>query len=240
MERDKFTLTCDRGCKMGAFTTTQLEGHGWCVLHTNKDADGFYEIAIRFHSEYILRPLLKKRVKGETLCFYEEFNDTLYGWLHNNSNRIITHSGHPSKEFLQVARRRCSLTSIPHILGPSESFLSVVTSEIILAKMHRWTDRRDWTQYVPNEGRFVDILRKTKTVSDDVQTFLRYDRNVVAHANQGIAKRRKLALQTRLNTWIEDTVEEVVARLDMIWSGFINSIHRIYSKHDITIPVDDQ
>ena len=104
MERDKFTLTCDRGCKMGAFTTTQLEGHGWCVLHTNKDADGFYEIAIRFHSEYILRPLLKKIVRGETLCFYEEFNDTLYGWLHNNSNRIITHSGHPSKEFLQIAR----------------------------------------------------------------------------------------------------------------------------------------
>eukprot|EP00261_Vitis_vinifera_P031666 XP_019072909.1 PREDICTED: uncharacterized protein LOC109121844 [Vitis vinifera] len=143
------------------------------------------------------------------------------------------------------------LTSTPHILGPfGKLFYRLVahdildfegvTSEIILAKMHRWTDRRDWTQYVPNEGRFVDILRKTKTVSDDVQTFLRYDRNVVAHANQGIAKRRKLASQTRLNTWIEDTVEEVVARLDMIWSGFINSIHRIYSKHDITIPVDDQ
>ncbi|RVW57884.1 hypothetical protein CK203_023132 [Vitis vinifera] len=56
----------------------------------------------------------------------------------------------------------------------------------------------------------------------------------------GVAKRRKLASQTRWNTWIADTVEGVVARLDRIWPGFLNSIHRIYSKHNIVILVDDE
>ena len=37
---------------------------------------------------------------------------------------------------------------------------------------------------MPNEGRFVAILQKTANVSDDVQAFLRYERNIVAHANQ--------------------------------------------------------
>ncbi|XP_034678843.1 uncharacterized protein LOC117909048 [Vitis riparia] len=106
--------------------------------------------------------------------------------------------------------------------------------------MHKGTDQQDWTQYVPNEGRFVAILQKNANVSDDVQAFLRYEQNVVAHANQGVAKRRKLASQTKSNTWIADTVEEVVARLDRIWSGFLNSIHRIFSKHNIVIQVDDQ
>ena len=57
-------------------------------------------------------------------------------------------------------------------------------SEIVLAKMHKWTHLRDWTRYVPNEGRFVDILQKTANVSNEVQAFLRYGRNVVAHGNQ--------------------------------------------------------
>ena len=46
-------------------------------------------------------------MKGETLCFYEEFDDMLYGWPHNNSNRIITHLGDPSNYKLQGERVYC-------------------------------------------------------------------------------------------------------------------------------------
>ena len=67
----------------------------------------------------------------------------------------------------------------PIFLGPFEKlFYRLVandildfkgrTAEIVLAKMHKWTHQRDWTQYVPNEGRFVAILQKIANVSDDV------------------------------------------------------------------------
>ena len=88
-----------------------------------------------------------------------------------------------------------SLPLHPKFLGPSEKLFywlvahdilpfEGTTGEVILTKMHSWTQQRDWTQHVPDEGRFVEILQKTANVSDDVQTFLIYDRNVVAQANQ--------------------------------------------------------
>ena len=88
-----------------------------------------------------------------------------------------------------------SLPLHPIFLGPSgKLFYRLVAhdildfegtiGEIVLAKMHKWTHLRDWTRYVPNEGRFVDILQKTANVSNEVQAFLRYGRNVVAHGNQ--------------------------------------------------------
>ena len=122
MTRDEFTLTCDWGCKMGVFTASQLEGLGWSVVHTDKDAERFYDMTVRFHSKFILRPLFKKRVEWKTLCFYEEFDDTLHGWLRKRRNRIVTHSGDPSKEFLQIARW--------------ESILFVVVIIIIIVILH--------------------------------------------------------------------------------------------------------
>ena len=88
-----------------------------------------------------------------------------------------------------------SLPLHPKFLGPSEKLFywlvahdilpfEGTTGEVILTKMHSWTQQRDWTQHVPDEGWFVEILQKTANVSDDVQTFLIYDRNVVAQANQ--------------------------------------------------------
>ena len=58
------------------------------------------------------------------------------------------------------------------------------TGEVISIKMHRWTHQCDFTQHVPNEGWFVEILQNTANVSDNVQAFLRYGRNVIAYANQ--------------------------------------------------------
>ena len=69
MTRDEFTLTCDWGCKMGVFTASQLEGLSWSVVHTDKDAERFYDMTVRFHSKFILQPLFKKKWKEKLFVF---------------------------------------------------------------------------------------------------------------------------------------------------------------------------